>query len=74
MDRHLIAPGPGVRQNYEKPRWYVRKDLNDRIEGQRELLGLKNKTVILSNTQNCTQNENHLIDKSNVRRVLRIVC
>ena len=58
MDRHLIAPGPGARNNYEKPRWYVCKDLTDRIEGQRDLLKLKNQTVLLPNdTRLCPKRE-----------------
>lgn len=47
MDSCLISPGPGPRKTYDRPRWYVRKGLDDRIEGQRELLELKNRPVIL---------------------------
>lgn len=47
MDSWLISPGPGPRKAYDHPQWYVRKGLDDRIEGQRELLELKNRPVIL---------------------------
>ncbi len=47
MDSRLISPGPGPRKAYDRPRWYVRKGLDDRIEGQRELLELKHRAVIL---------------------------
>jgi hypothetical protein len=47
MDSLVISPGPGPRKAYDHPRWYVRKGLDDRIEGQRELLELKNRPVIL---------------------------
>ncbi len=47
MDSCMISPGPGPRKAYDQPRWYVRKGLDDRIEGQRELLDLKNRPVIL---------------------------
>lgn len=47
MDSLLISPGPGPRNAYDRPRWYVRKGLDDRIEGQRELLALRNRAVIL---------------------------
>ena len=47
MDSHLMSPGPGPRGDYSRPRWHVCKDLNERIEGQREVLDLKGKTVIL---------------------------
>lgn len=47
MDSRLISPGPGPQKTYDRPRWYVRKGLDERIEGQRELLALKNQPVIL---------------------------
>ena len=47
MDSRLLAPGPGPRKAYDRPRWYVRKGLDDRIEGQRELLELRSRPVIL---------------------------
>jgi len=47
MDCLLIAPGPGGRRDYARPRWHVRSGLDDRIEGQRELLALRDRQVIL---------------------------
>lgn len=47
MDCRLIAPGPARGSQYDDLRWHVRKGLNERIEGQREVLRLRNKTVIL---------------------------
>lgn len=47
MDCRMIAPGPARGDRYDDLRWHVRKDLDERIEGQREVLRLRNKTVIL---------------------------
>ncbi len=40
MDRFLIAPAPDHR-------WHVSRSLDDRIEGQRDLLDLKYRTILL---------------------------
>ena len=40
MDRSLIAPGPDHR-------WHVSHLLDDRLEGQRDLLDLKSRTLLL---------------------------
>jgi putative restriction endonuclease len=47
MDTGIIAPGPAKGGNYEDLRWYVRKGLDGEIEGQKEVLLLVDKTVIL---------------------------
>jgi putative restriction endonuclease len=46
MDCRLIAPGPARGGRYEDLRWHVRDGLDDRIEGQRDVLELRNKRVI----------------------------
>lgn len=40
MDRYLIAPGPDGK-------WHVSPDLDDRIHGQREILSLASRNIIL---------------------------
>ncbi len=47
MDRHLMSPGPGLSGDYEKPIWHVKDGLDGRIEGQREVVALRNERVIL---------------------------
>ena len=47
MDCRLISPGPARGDRYEDLRWHVRDGLDERIEGQNEVLQLHNKTVIL---------------------------
>lgn len=47
MDCQLIAPGPARGTAYDDLRWYIRDGMNERIEGQREVMRLRNKTVIL---------------------------
>lgn len=47
MDRGMMAPGPRRGDGYNDLRWHVKKTLSDRIEGQRELLRLRNKNVLL---------------------------
>lgn len=47
MDSILIAPGPGRGADYTSPCWHVRDGLDDRIEGQREVLQLRDRGVIL---------------------------
>jgi len=54
MDSRLMSPGPGPRSDYQRPRWYVCKDLNERIEGQREILELRGQTVILPSDKRLT--------------------
>jgi len=49
MDCNMLAPGPGIRNNYNKPQWYIRDGLDDRIEGQRELIELNKRKLILPN-------------------------
>ena len=46
MDCRLIAPGPARRDRYDDLRWHVREGLDERIEGQREVLALQNRRVI----------------------------
>jgi len=43
----IIAPGPATVGNYDDLRWFVRKGLDGEIEGQREVLQLADKTVIM---------------------------
>jgi putative restriction endonuclease len=47
MDTGIIAPGPAKGSDYDDLRWNVRKGLDGEIEGQREVLLLADKTVIL---------------------------
>jgi hypothetical protein len=47
MDCGIIAPGPARGRNYKDLRWHVRKGLDAEIEGQREVLRLRSKTVFL---------------------------
>ncbi|MCE9615534.1 MAG: HNH endonuclease [Lentisphaerae bacterium] len=47
MDCHLMSPGPGRSGDYAQPIWHVKTGLNSRIEGQREVLALKNELVIV---------------------------
>lgn len=47
MDCQLIAPGPARGKAYDDLRWHIRDGMNERIEGQREVMRLRNKTVIL---------------------------
>lgn len=47
MDCHLMSPGPGRSGDYDKPIWHVKEGLSSRIEGQREVLALRNEFVIL---------------------------
>ncbi|MFZ4397821.1 MAG: HNH endonuclease [Kiritimatiellia bacterium] len=47
MDAGIIAPGPANGSDYGDLRWHVRKGLDAEIEGQREVLQLTGKTVIL---------------------------
>jgi len=49
MDCRLIAPGPASETAYDDLHWYIRDGMNERIEGQREVMRLRNKTVILPN-------------------------
>ena len=47
MDCHLMSPGPGRAGDYAQPIWHVKEALNNRIEGQREVLALRNELVIV---------------------------
>jgi putative restriction endonuclease len=47
MDCRLMSPGPGQAGDYNNPIWHIKKGLNSRIEGQREVLALRNELVIL---------------------------
>ncbi|MEI8141001.1 MAG: hypothetical protein WCI03_14185 [bacterium] len=47
MNCQLIAPGPARGTFHDDLRWHIRDGMNERIEGQREVMRLKNKTVIL---------------------------
>jgi putative restriction endonuclease len=47
MDCHLMSPGPDLSGNYDKPVWHVHQGLSNRIEGQKELVALRNELVIL---------------------------
>jgi len=42
-----MSPGPGSAGNYETPIWHVKEGLNSRIEGQREVLALRDELVIV---------------------------
>ena len=43
----MMLPGPGQTGDYNNPIWHMKKGLNGRIEGQREVLALRNELVIL---------------------------
>jgi len=42
-----MSPGPGQAGDYNRPIWHVKPELDSRIEGQREVLALRNEWVIL---------------------------
>ena len=47
MDSRLIAPGPARGGRYDDLRWHVRADLDDRIDGERDLVKLRDRKVIV---------------------------
>jgi putative restriction endonuclease len=47
MDRHLIAPGPGRRDDFSQPIWLVSPLLDDRLEAHRACVEHKGRRVIL---------------------------
>jgi putative restriction endonuclease len=47
MDRHLIAPGPSLANDYSKPIWLVSSLLDKRLEAHRACIEYKGSRVIL---------------------------